>query len=67
MWARRGWWAGGGRADHQQVVSTVGGDFEGVLGVILAADFREVYRLKAVFPEDVIDVECVGPVLDIPL
>ena len=55
-----------GRADHQQMVSAGCGDFEGALGVVLAADFREVDRVRAVFPEDVIDIEFVGSLSHIP-
>ena len=34
--------AGAGRADHQDVVAAGGGDFEGALGGLLAADVGEV-------------------------
>ena len=34
--------AGAGRADHEDVVATGGGDFEGALGDVLAADVAEV-------------------------
>ena len=36
--------AGAGRADHQQVVSTGGGDFERALGALLTLDVGEIER-----------------------
>ena len=48
--------AGAGRADHQQVVTSGGGDFECALGVVLAADLREVDRVVRVAFEQFLDV-----------
>jgi len=40
-----------GGADHQQIMTSCGGDFEGARGVVLAADLREVDRVVAVLFE----------------
>jgi hypothetical protein len=42
--------AGAGRADHEQVVATGHGDFQGAFGVVLAFDIGEVDVVKCVQP-----------------
>jgi len=44
--------AGAGRADHEDVVATGGGDFEGALGDVLAADVAEVGLILDGFVEE---------------
>ncbi len=54
--------AGAGRADHEDVVATGGGDFERALGGMLAADVLEVVREVLQFIEHVggFDAEWLG-------
>ena len=59
---------GANRSGHNEglVRGQDSGDFDGAFGVVLAADFREVDRVRAVFSEDVIDTEFIGSLSYIP-
>ena len=49
------------RPDHEQIVPPAGSDFEGALGVILAAHVRKVNPVVGVAAKHLIHVQFVGP------
>ena len=49
------------RPDHEQIVPSAGGDFEGALGVILAAHVRKVNPVVGVAAKYFLHVQFVGP------
>ena len=49
--------SGAGRTDHQEVVPPGGGDLQGALGLLLAADLAEIEGVVAAPPEELPDID----------
>jgi len=55
-----------GRADHQYIMGTCGGDEQGPLGVVLALDVDEVFLHVGVLGEEIVEIDGRGVHVDLP-